>query len=132
VAARRLRRQRRVRKKMFGTAERPRLAVFRSSKHIYAQVINDQTGTTLAAASSLDPDARKELKSGGNKSAAGVVGRLVAERAKAAGIDRICFDRRSYKFHGRVRALAEAADQAGLKFLHKDGKTKDEGDDRGE
>jgi len=116
VQTRRLRRQRHVRKRLFGTVERPRLAVFRSSKHIYAQVINDDTGTTLASASTLDADVRKEQAYGGNKSAATVVGRLVAERAKQAGIDKICFDRRSYKYHGRVQALADAAREAGLQF----------------
>jgi large subunit ribosomal protein L18 len=116
VQARRLRRQRHVRKRLFGTVERPRLAVFRSSKHIYAQVINDDTGATLASASTLDADVRKEQAYGGNKSAATVVGRLVAERAKQAGIDKICFDRRSYKYHGRVQALADAAREAGLQF----------------
>jgi len=116
VQTRRLRRQRHVRKRLFGTVERPRLAVFRSSKHIYAQVINDDTGTTLASASTLDADVRKERAYGGNKSAATVVGRLVAERAKQAGIDKICFDRRSYKYHGRVQALADAAREAGLQF----------------
>ena len=116
VQSRRLRRQRHVRKRLFGTVERPRLAVFRSSKHIYAQVINDDTGATLASASTLDADFRKERPYGGNKSAASVVGRLVAERAKQAGIDKICFDRRSYKYHGRVQALADAAREAGLQF----------------
>ena len=116
VQTRRLRRQRHVRKRLFGTVERPRLAVFRSSKHIYAQVINDDTGATLASASTLDPDFRKDQSYGGNKSAASVVGRLVAERAKQAGIDKICFDRRSYKYHGRVQALADAAREAGLQF----------------
>ena len=116
VQSRRLRRQRHVRKRLFGTVERPRLAVFRSSKHIYAQVINDDTGATLASASTLDADVRKEQAYGGNKSAATVVGRLVAERAKQAGIDKICFDRRSYKYHGRVQALADAAREAGLQF----------------
>jgi large subunit ribosomal protein L18 len=116
VQTRRLRRQRHVRKRLFGTVERPRLAVFRSSKHIYAQVINDDTGATLASASSLDADVRKDRPYGGNKSAATVVGRLVAERAKQAGIDKICFDRRSYKYHGRVQALADAAREAGLQF----------------
>jgi len=105
-----------VRKRLFGTVERPRLAVFRSSKHIYAQVINDDTGATLAAAGTLDADFRKEQPYGGNKSAASVVGRLVAERAKQAGIDKVCFDRRSYKYHGRVQALADAAREAGLQF----------------
>ena len=116
VQTRRLRRQRHVRKRLFGTVERPRLAVFRSSKHIYAQVINDDTGATLASASTLDADVRKDQAYGGNKSAASVVGRLVAERAKQAGIDKICFDRRSYKYHGRVQALADAAREAGLQF----------------
>jgi large subunit ribosomal protein L18 len=116
VQVRRLRRQRHVRKRLFGTDERPRLAVFRSSKHIYAQVINDETATTLAQASTLDPDVRSQLTYGGNKAAAALVGRLVAERAKQAGIDKICFDRRSYKYHGRVEALAQAAREAGLQF----------------
>ena len=116
VAARRLRRQRHVRKRLIGTPERPRLAVFRSSKHIYAQVINDANGTTLVAASSLDPEIKGGTPYGGNKAAATVVGRLVAERAKKAGIDKICFDRRSYKYHGRVQALADAAREAGLQF----------------
>jgi large subunit ribosomal protein L18 len=116
VQTRRVRRQRRVRKRLFGTPERPRLAVFRSSKHIYAQMVNDETGTTLVSASTLDPEIRTELKYGGNKAAASVVGRVVAERAKKAGIDKICFDRRSYKYHGRVEALAMAAREAGLVF----------------
>ncbi len=116
VETRRLRRQRHVRKRLHGTPERPRLAVFRSSKHIYAQVVNDDTGMTLASASTLDADVRRDLTYGGNKSAATVVGKLIAERAKAAGIDKICFDRRSYKYHGRVQALADAAREAGLQF----------------
>jgi large subunit ribosomal protein L18 len=116
VQVRRLRRQRHVRKRIQGTAERPRLAVFRSSKHIYAQVINDVNGTTLASASTLDPEVRSQQGYGGNKAAAAIVGRKVAERAKQAGIDSICFDRRSYKYHGRVQALADAAREAGLQF----------------
>ena len=116
VQTRRLRRQRRVRNRLAGTPDRPRLAVFRSSKHIYAQMVNDQAGTTLVSASSLDPEVKAQVKYGGNKSAAALVGRVVAERAKKAGIDKICFDRRSYKYHGRVAALAEAAREAGLKF----------------
>ena len=116
VETRRLRRQRHVRKRLHGTVERPRLAIFRSSKHIYAQVVNDDNGTTLASASTLDPDVRRDLAYGGNKAAAAVVGKVVAERAKQAGIDKICFDRRSYKYHGRVAALADAAREAGLKF----------------
>ena len=116
VQTRRLRRQRHVRNRLFGTPERPRLAVFRSSKHIYAQMVNDETGSTLVSASTVDPEVRKELKYGGNKAAAVVVGRVVAERAKKAGINKVCFDRRSYKYHGRVEALAQAAREAGLKF----------------
>jgi large subunit ribosomal protein L18 len=116
VQVRRQRRQRHVRKRLVGTPERPRLAVFRSSKHIYAQVINDATGTTLASASTLDPEIRSQHAYGGNKSAAAIVGRIVAERARQAGIDKICFDRRSYKYHGRVQALADAAREAGLQF----------------
>ena len=116
VQTRRLRRQRHVRNRLSGTPERPRLAVFRSSKHIYAQMINDETGTTLVSASTLDPEIKAQVKYGGNKAAAAVVGRVVAERAKQAGIDKICFDRRSYKYHGRVAALAEAAREAGLQF----------------
>ena len=116
VQTRRLRRQRRVRNRLFGTPERPRLAVFRSSKHIYAQMINDESGTTLVSASSRDPEVKGQAQYGGNKAAAAVVGRVVAERAKKAGIDKICFDRRSYKYHGRVAALAQAAREAGLKF----------------
>ena len=116
VNARRLRRQRHVRKRLHGTSERPRLAVFRSSKHIYAQVINDDNGTTLASASTLDSQVRGETAYGGNKTAAAVIGRVVAERAKRAGIDKVCFDRRSYKYHGRIQALADAAREAGLQF----------------
>ncbi len=116
VETRRLRRQRHVRKRLHGTPERPRLAVFRSSKHIYAQVVNDDTGMTLASASTLDPEVRRDLSYGGNKAAAAIVGKVVAERAKQAGIDKICFDRRSYKYHGRVQALADAAREAGLQF----------------
>jgi large subunit ribosomal protein L18 len=116
VEVRRLRRQRRVRKRIFGTPERPRLCIFRSSKHIYAQVVNDATGTTLASASTMDPEVKAQAAYGGNKAAAAVVGKAVAERAKQAGIDKICFDRRSYKYHGRVQALADAARAAGLDF----------------
>jgi large subunit ribosomal protein L18 len=116
IETRRVRRQKRVRKKLSGTPERPRLCIFRSSKHIYAQVINDANGTTLASASSLDPEIKGHAAYGGNKAAATLVGKAVAERAKQAGIDKICFDRRSYKYHGRVQALADAAREAGLKF----------------
>jgi len=116
VETRRLRRQRHVRKRLFGTAERPRLAIFRSSKHIYAQVVSDVDGRTLVSASTVDPEVRAQQSYGGNKAAAAVVGRLVAERAVKAGIDKICFDRRSYRYHGRVQALADAAREAGLSF----------------
>jgi large subunit ribosomal protein L18 len=118
IQRRRVRRQRRVRKALHGTAERPRLAVFRSSKHIYAQLINDDEGKTLASAGTLDADVKSQLAKGygGNKAAAAVVGKLVADRAKKAGIDKVCFDRRSYRYHGRVQVLADAAREAGLAF----------------
>ena len=112
----RTRRKQRVRKKVLGTDQRPRISVLKSNKHIYAQMVNDETGSTLVSASTVDPEIRKELKYGGNKAAAVVVGRVVAERARKAGIDKICFDRRSYKYHGRVEALAKAARDAGLVF----------------
>ena len=116
IEARRVRRQRRVRKRLTGTTERPRLAVFRSSKHIYAQVIDDVDGKTLASASTVEPEIKGQQSYGGNKAAATIVGRVVAERAKKAGIDKVCFDRRSYRYHGRVQALADAAREAGLQF----------------
>jgi large subunit ribosomal protein L18 len=118
ISERRQRRQRRVRKGLSGTPERPRLAVFRSSKHIYAQVIDDADGKTLASAGTLDSEVKSQLAKpyGGNKAAASVVGKVVAERAKKAGIDKVCFDRRSYKYHGRVQALADAAREGGLQF----------------
>ena len=93
---------------------RPRLAVFRSHKHIYAQVIDDQAGKTLAAASTLDEDVRQEASYGGNKKAAGVVGAVIARRALTAGVKQVAFDRREYKYHGRIAALADAARDAGL------------------
>ena len=93
-----------------------RLSVFRSSKHIYAQVIDDSKGVTLAAASSLDKELKDQLKSGADKSAAEQVGKLVAERAKKAGLEKVVFDRGGYMYHGRVKALAEAARAAGLSF----------------
>ncbi len=95
---------------------RPRLSVFRSGKHIYAQIIDDKAGVTLAAASSLDAGLRAELRTGADKAAAGAVGKLVAERALAAGVTNVVFDRGSYLYHGRVRALAEAAREGGLSF----------------
>jgi large subunit ribosomal protein L18 len=107
---------RRVRVKVAGSAERPRLCVHRSIRHIRAQVVDDLTGRTLASASSLDEGVKKEIKGGGNVAAAKIVGRAVAERAKEAGIGKVVFDRGGYKFHGRVRALADAAREAGLQF----------------
>ena len=98
------------------SAGRPRLSVFRSGKHIYAQVIDDAQGRTLAAASSLDRDLRTGLKTGADKDAATAVGKLVAERAIAAGVTQVVFDRGAYLYHGRVRALAEAAREGGLAF----------------
>jgi len=95
---------------------RPRLSVFRSSKHIYAQIIDDAAGKTLAAASSLDAALRTELKTGADVDAATAVGKLVAERAVAAGVTAVVFDRGSYIYHGRVKALAEAAREGGLSF----------------
>ena len=95
---------------------RPRLSVFRSSQHIYAQVIDDARGHTPAAASTLDKDIREKLKSGADRAAAAEVGRLVAERAKAAGVEQVVFDRGAYIYHGRVKALAEAAREGGLEF----------------
>ncbi len=98
------------------SAGRPRLSVFRSGKHIYAQVIDDVQGRTVAAASSLDKDLKVDLKHGANRDAAGRVGKLVAERAVAAGVTAVVFDRGSYLYHGRVKALAEAAREGGLAF----------------
>ena len=111
--AQRLKRHKRVRSKVFGTTERPRQNVFRSEKNIYAQVIDDVAGNTLVAASSLD----KEIEgNGGNKTAARAVGKLVAERCKAKGIDKVVFDRGGYLYHGRVAELAEGAREGGLEF----------------
>jgi large subunit ribosomal protein L18 len=106
----------RVRKKVSGTPDRPRLCVFRSLKHIYAQVIDDTQGRTLAAASTLDPQVRGELASLPKVEEAARVGRLIAERARAAGVTRVVFDRGGYLYHGRVAKLAEAAREAGLVF----------------
>jgi large subunit ribosomal protein L18 len=112
----RSRRRFRVRRALRGTAERPRLSVFRTHKHIYAQIIDDAAGRTLVSASTVDGAIRAEVAFGGNKDAAAVIGRNVAERAKAAGVTRVCFDRGSARYHGRVAALAEAAREAGLEF----------------
>jgi len=109
----RLRRQARIRKKIVGTAARPRLSVFRSAKHIYAQLIDDDAGATLASASSLGLGGKDNT---GNCDAAAKVGALIAESAKAAGCGDVVFDRNGFKYHGRVKALAEAAREAGLSF----------------
>jgi large subunit ribosomal protein L18 len=114
--AARLRRHHRVRKQVRGTSARPRLAVFRSNKHIVAQVIDDTTGRTLAAASTIEADLRAAGTGTGNKQAAEAVGRLVAERAKAAGVTAVVFDRGGNLYHGRVAALADAARASGLEF----------------
>lgn len=110
------RRQRRVRGKISGTAARPRLRVTRSNTNIYAQIIDDVTARTLVSASSIDAEFKASGKNGGNIEGAAEVGKLVAERALAAGIDTIVFDRGGRLYHGRVKALAEAAREAGLKF----------------
>ena len=112
-----LRRRQRVRMNLRRAANnRPRLSVFRSSKHIYAQIIDDTAGHTLAAASSLDGGLKESLKSGADIAAASAVGKLIAERAKAAGIEQVVFDRGAYLFHGRVKALADSAREGGLDF----------------
>jgi large subunit ribosomal protein L18 len=113
--ATRSRRHSRIRKRVFGTQERPRLNVYRSTAHIYAQVIDDTTGRTLASATSLDAGVRAET-SGGNIAGAEAVGKLVAARALAAGISKVVFDRGGYLYHGRIKALADAAREGGLDF----------------
>ena len=111
------RRKARVRRSIKGVAGgRPRLSVFRSSKHIYAQVIDDRKGATVASASSLEKEMRTTLKTGADTDAAKVVGKLVAERAAAAGVKDVVFDRGNYLYHGRVKALADAAREGGLNF----------------
>ncbi|NPV71789.1 MAG: 50S ribosomal protein L18 [Firmicutes bacterium] len=112
----RIRRHLRVRKRMSGAPERPRLSVFRSLKHIYAQIITDFDGRTLVQASSADPEMKARVKHGGNLAAAKMVGELVARRALDKGIKSVVFDRGGYLYHGRVKALAEAAREAGLEF----------------
>jgi len=112
--AQRQKRQRRVRKRINGTAERPRLSVFRSNRHISAQLIDDAAGVTMASASTAEADLRSGTTS--NKDAAAKVGALVAERAKAAGVETVVFDRGGNQYHGRVAALADAARESGLKF----------------
>lgn len=114
VGRQRQRRRFAVRKRLRGTAERPRLSVQRTHKHVYCQLIDDESGKTIAAASTRDQDLRGQLKTGGNKDAAATVGRAVAEKASAAGVKAMCFDRGQYKYHGRVAALADAVREAGI------------------
>jgi large subunit ribosomal protein L18 len=110
------RRRRRVRNRLNRKTKRPRLSVFRSSKHIYAQIIDDGEGMTLAAASTLDKDVKAKARTGADREAAAEVGKLIAERAKAKGVESVVFDRGGYLFHGRIKALADAAREAGLNF----------------
>jgi large subunit ribosomal protein L18 len=112
----RLRRKAHIRKTVQGSAERPRLSVFRTSSHIYAQVIDDVAGHTLVAASTLSPELKDHPGHRGNVEAAKKVGQLVAQKALAAGISEVCFDRGGFLYHGRVKALADAAREAGLQF----------------
>jgi large subunit ribosomal protein L18 len=112
----RQKRRTRVRAKVQGTAARPRLAVFRSLKHVYAQLIDDDAGTTLASASSVEKDYKATAKTGGDIGAAKTVGELVAKRALDKGIESVVFDRGGFKYHGRIQALADAAREGGLKF----------------
>ncbi|MFM9011847.1 MAG: 50S ribosomal protein L18 [Planctomycetota bacterium] len=116
IRRQRMRRRFRVRRSIRGTAERPRLAVFRSHKHIYAPIFDDAAGRTRVAASTLDTPLRDAVGFGGNKQAAEAIGKAVAERARAAGITKVCFDRGAFRYHGRVAALADAARAAGLEF----------------
>jgi len=116
----RLRRKKRIRKKIFGTPERPRLCVYKSCKHIYAQIIDDTIGNTLVAVSSLSPEIREKLeelkKKGGKTEVAKAVGELIAKKALEKGITKVCFDRGGFKYHGRIKALADAARASGLEF----------------
>ena len=105
-----------MRKRIAGSTERPRLCVHRTTRHIRAQVIDDLTGRTIVAASSLDKEVREVIKGGGNVAALKVVGKIIAERAKAKGIEKVVFDRGGYQYHGRVQALADSAREAGLQF----------------
>ena len=105
-----------MRKRVAGTSDRPRLCVHRTTRHIRAQVIDDLTGRTIVAASSLDKEVRDVIKGGGNVAASKVVGKIIAERAKAKGVEKVVFDRGGYQYHGRVQALADSAREAGLQF----------------
>jgi large subunit ribosomal protein L18 len=106
----------RIRKKIAGTGERPRLAVFRSQSHIYAQVIDDDAGRTVCSASSLDKGLKASVKRGADVAAAKAVGQLIADRAKEKGVSAVVFDRGGFRYHGRIKALADAAREGGLKF----------------
>jgi large subunit ribosomal protein L18 len=112
----RIKRKRRIRKKILGTSERPRLSVFRSSRHIYAQLIDDSSGRTMIAASTLDPSVRDQGGFDNKIAAATHIGKLVAERALEKGIAKVVFDRNGFLYHGRVKALSDGAREAGLKF----------------
>ncbi|MCX6358032.1 MAG: 50S ribosomal protein L18 [Candidatus Aureabacteria bacterium] len=112
----RWRRKMRIRRKIHGSAQRPRLSVFRSNTHIYAQLIDDDTGMTVAAVSTMTPGCREKTAGAGRKEAAKIVGGAIAELAKAKGIDKVVFDRNRYRFHGRVKELAEGARAGGLEF----------------
>jgi large subunit ribosomal protein L18 len=112
----RKRRKLRVRNNLRGDAERPRLAVFRSHKHVYCQLVDDAVGKTLASASTRDKDLRGKISYGGNRTAAEEIGKAIAAKALAIGISKVCFDRGSYKYHGRVAALAAGARAGGLNF----------------
>ncbi|HUW84648.1 MAG TPA: 50S ribosomal protein L18 [Phycisphaerae bacterium] len=113
---RRKRRRQQVRKRVFGTPQRPRLTVFRSLKNIYAQIIDDTAGRTLVSVSSRDKDLRESVGGGSNAAAASKVGAALGERARSSGVEAVAFDRNGYRYHGRVKALADAAREAGLKF----------------
>ena len=115
-SAERRRIHKRIREKISGNSTRPRLCIYRSLKYIYAQVVDDTQGRTLAAASTAEKDVRKELKNAGNVAASKLVGKTIAERARAKGIEAVVFDRGGYLYHGRIKAVAEAAREAGLKF----------------
>ncbi len=106
----------RIRSKILGSSERPRLCVKKSLRHIYAQVINDVEGKTLAAASTMDKQVRTSIKNGGNRDAAAIIGKLIADRAKEAGVKTVVFDRGIARYHGRIKSLAEAAREGGLEF----------------
>ncbi|HGE72913.1 TPA: 50S ribosomal protein L18 [Candidatus Poribacteria bacterium] len=112
----RIKRHRRVRKRVYGTSERPRLSVYKSLNHIYAQIIDDVSGRTLVSASTLSPDVREKIKSGGNIESAKLVGEAIGKKALDKNISKVVFDRGGYPYHGRVKALAEAAREAGLEF----------------